>query len=131
MGIGGVSGAACYGFEGVCANDGFAGLPSQRARETRSRPESVIHSPQSAQSAANPVFGSPTRQGQGSYSAGGLRVMNRSSVMSERSSHSEASGHERAMQELGVQEEDEEWKKDAMAGLHLAGVGGVGGHYGN
>lgn len=113
----------------------WGSLPSQqRARG------SVIHSPQSGSGVTSPVgMGqaySPSATAAGGGGGGGLRVMNRNSTMSDRSGGSEISGHERAFEELGRERggengEDEEWKRDAMAGLHLAGVGGAPGYYGN
>jgi hypothetical protein len=131
------------GTEELDSGNGTAGdwgsLPSQqRARG------SVIHSPQSA---ATPVASPPPPQQTHGYPhgpRGGLQVMNRNSVQTDRSGESEGSGHERAYQELGrrskpqsrdgpgneADDEDEEWKRDAMASLHLAGIGSQPGHYG-
>jgi len=106
------------------ARAAWGSLPSQQQQQQMyrgERPVSAIHNPQGAAAGgAQGYDGAAAAQS-------GLRVMNRNSAVSERS---ESSGHERAYQELGRapvdrnMAEEEEWKRDAMAGLRLARHGG-------
>jgi len=105
------------------ARAAWGSLPSQQQLYRGERPVSAIHSPQgAAPGGAQEYDGAAATAAQSA-----LRVMNRNSALSERS---ESSGHERAYQELGrapvdrkVEKEDE-WKRDAMAGLRLVRHGG-------
>jgi hypothetical protein len=104
------------------ASGDWSNLPSQ-TRQYSERPISAIHSAWFSSSAGG--FG-PGGGGQGP-----LRVMNRSSVMSERSMVSETSGHERGHVELRAPREEDEgtpgddgWQRDGMAQMRLAGGSG-------
>lgn len=90
------------------ASGDWSNLPSQ-TRQFAERPISAIHSTWSSGLAGG--FGAPSG-GYGYGASGGgqgpLRVMNRSSVMSERSMASETSGQDRGYMELRAPREEDE-----------------------
>jgi hypothetical protein len=116
------------------ASEDWSNLPSQ-TRQYSERPISAIHSSWFSSSAGG--FGPGGGYGYGTSGGGGqgpLRVMNRSSVMSERSTASETSGHEKGHVELKAPREEDEgapgddgWQRDEMAQMRFPG--GSGGRY--